>query len=382
MESALRIQTLYPEDDWALVRAFWYNVYVMEMKKQISHADHSKAQLEDITLQDGQIHCVFSGAELVATLRRNMVTELHPNSAQWSDFRLDSLKKLSGLSKVSYSSKLIVSAEYRSSTIMARLVSHAYANACEIGLQIDLLYCLPRLVPLYKRLGFLTIPGSRYQKGVGVLIPMALLLNDIEYLKGIRSPLCRYYKGTEMCGKAKEAFYSVYSDSVGVAVENSAAYAEVTLAGLIEECWDGAEVVPAKQTLSPDYWKELKAFGVTFRVAEQEVIIGEGEPSSHLYLVLSGSIEVESTINGKPRTLSVLGPGHVFGESSLAAPHKSTDTVRAITEVEVLSLNSESLQKKTAVNLEGQLLLLAIRAMVRRNWLLKKEIEVMHDGIA
>lgn len=153
MEDRLTIQTLNANDDWGMVQTFWYSVYVEEMKKQISSADHISKRLEDMTVQDGQVHCVFSSGRLVATLRRNMVTELGSSSHTWSDFRIKSLEKKTDLACVSYSSKLMLSPDYRSSTLMARLVSHAYAHACETGLQIDLLYCLPRLVPLYKQIG-------------------------------------------------------------------------------------------------------------------------------------------------------------------------------------------------------------------------------------
>ncbi|MDX1929132.1 MAG: cyclic nucleotide-binding domain-containing protein, partial [Pirellulaceae bacterium] len=91
------------------------------------------------------------------------------------------------------------------------------------------------------------------------------------------------------------------------------------------------------------------------------------------------SVEVESSINGQPRIISVLGPGQVFGESSLAPPNRSSDTVRAITDVEIMSIHSESLEQRIASQLEGQLLLLVLRAIIRRNWLLKNELEAI-DG--
>ncbi|MDX1927354.1 MAG: cyclic nucleotide-binding domain-containing protein, partial [Pirellulaceae bacterium] len=333
MEDRLTIQTLNGDDDWGMVQTFWYSVYVEEMKKQISSADHISKRLEDMTVQDGQVHCVFSNGRLVATLRRNMVTELGSSSHTWSDFRIKSLETKTDLACVSYSSKLVISPDYRSSTLMARLVSHAYANACETGLQIDLLYCLPRLVPLYKRLGFVAIPGSRYQPGVGILIPMALLINDIEYLKKTRSPFCRYFKGSKLTDSARDAFRSSYADATGSTEGPDVSPIETSLSGLFDDYW--GEVSQAKPTIKPEFWKNLTSFGLTFRVPEQEVIIGEGEPSTHLYIVLSGSVEVESSINGQPRIISVLGPGQVFGESSLAPPNRSSDTVRAITDVEI-----------------------------------------------
>ena len=377
MEGKLSIQTLYANDDWAMVHSFWYSVYVEEMKKQIASADHISKRLEDMAVQDGQVHCVFSSGRLVATLRRNMVTELESSSSIWSDFRIKSLEELTDLACVSYSSKLIISPDYRSSTLMARLVSHAYAHACESGLQIDLLYCLPRLVPLYKRLGFVAIPGSRYQPGVGTLIPMALLMNDIEYLKKTRSPFCRYFKGSQMTESARNAFRTSYGDATGYTEGCEVSPIETSLSGLFDEYW--GEVPQAKPMIQPEFWKSLTDFGLTFRVAEQEVIIGEGEPGTHLYIILSGSVEVESPINGQPRIVSVLGPGQVFGESSLAPPNKSSDTVRAITDVEIMSIHSESLEQRIASQLEGQLLLLVLRAIIRRNWLLKNELEAI-DG--
>jgi len=45
-----------------------------------------------------------------------------------------------------------------------------------------------------------------------------------------------------------------------------------------------------------------------------ETIIREGEPGNHVFLIISGSVDVYKTVEGNRQLITVLGSGEIFGE--------------------------------------------------------------------
>lgn len=54
--------------------------------------------------------------------------------------------------------------------------------------------------------------------------------------------------------------------------------------------------------------------------AQGERIFAEGEPGRHLYIVLSGKVEIFRRAGAKNQSLLRLGPGESFGEMALVLP--------------------------------------------------------------
>jgi hypothetical protein len=75
-----------------------------------------------------------------------------------------------------------------------------------------------------------------------------------------------------------------------------------------------------------------------------ETIVREGERSSSMFLVESGSVAVSiQGATGENRDLTVLGAGAAFGEISLLTGEPRTATVRAVTETTLVEIEKESL---------------------------------------
>lgn len=82
------------------------------------------------------------------------------------------------------------------------------------------------------------------------------------------------------------------------------------------------------------------------RYRPKEVVVRQGEPADALFLVESGSLVVRYTTGaGDSVTLSVLGPGDVFGELGvLLADHERTATTEAVEDVVVRILRREDFE--------------------------------------
>ena len=82
--------------------------------------------------------------------------------------------------------------------------------------------------------------------------------------------------------------------------------------------------------LPPDLLASLEGYGETRDFEADDVLIREGDASSHLYILLSGELEVfASKENGRELVYNTLRPGEYFGELSLDGNPRSA-SVRAV----------------------------------------------------
>ncbi len=73
-----------------------------------------------------------------------------------------------------------------------------------------------------------------------------------------------------------------------------------------------------------------------------QVIIQEGQPTSHLYIILTGTVSVSV----KGRRVAVIGQGEVMGEISLLDSRPPSATLRTETVTELLAISFEALRSK------------------------------------
>ena len=74
-------------------------------------------------------------------------------------------------------------------------------------------------------------------------------------------------------------------------------------------------------------------------------ILVEGEVGDTAYQIVTGSCRVLKNIDGKPREITQLGPGTVFGEAGLISARPRTATVEAIDDVSAMVVTREVLQQ-------------------------------------
>lgn len=94
----------------------------------------------------------------------------------------------------------------------------------------------------------------------------------------------------------------------------------------------------ALPTMSSEALAETAAKLAQKSFAAGETVIREGDPADRFYVIQSGMVEVSR--DGK--TLSRLGPGMFFGEVGLLTEQPRNATVRAVEDVELLSLEKSA----------------------------------------
>ena len=86
-------------------------------------------------------------------------------------------------------------------------------------------------------------------------------------------------------------------------------------------------------------------------------IIKQGDVGEKFYIIRSGNVEAVKEVDGKEELLSTLGPGDFFGELALLEKQPRVATVRAVDEVEVLTLSKDLFEQvvESSASFEDQL---------------------------
>jgi CRP-like cAMP-binding protein len=103
---------------------------------------------------------------------------------------------------------------------------------------------------------------------------------------------------------------------------------------------DALEGVPLFAGLDPADLDAVEQVSVEEDVAAGEVLIHEGEPGDHFFVLLEGEAEVRR--DGK--TVNRLGPGEFFGEISLLSDRLTTASVTASSPARVLLITPRDFQ--------------------------------------
>ncbi len=91
--------------------------------------------------------------------------------------------------------------------------------------------------------------------------------------------------------------------------------------------------------LNPDQLDAISSFTFQKAFGSGELIVEEGRTGNGLYVVISGEVEVVKGLGTEQQTsVTMLGPGQVFGEMALLGEWPRTASVRAVAEVECLGI--------------------------------------------
>lgn len=107
---------------------------------------------------------------------------------------------------------------------------------------------------------------------------------------------------------------------------------------------------PSIAALQADIVRLLRGSGSfqTVRFVAGEHVIREGETGDAAYIVLSGRLEVYKLEGGRPLALRSLGPGDVFGETSIFAASRRTASVRVVEDATLTKITSDLIEEELA----------------------------------
>jgi CRP/FNR family transcriptional regulator, cyclic AMP receptor protein len=133
------------------------------------------------------------------------------------------------------------------------------------------------------------------------------------------------------------------------------------------------EAVASRSEAVPDPERLRARFGRPFEAGD--VIYREGEPGTEAYLLEEGRVRLIKKVRGAERSLMVLKPGDLFGESALLAGAPRWSTAIALSRGVALALDHSTLQN--LVDRNPAVALRIVRQLVARLRDAEDQIEIM-----
>ena len=100
---------------------------------------------------------------------------------------------------------------------------------------------------------------------------------------------------------------------------------------MTEPSIDDLKRIPVFAELIPDELEIVRQATRTHAAAEGEVVFAEGDQSDFICFVIDGRLEViQKASDGRPVSVSILGPGEAFGEMALMEKSPRSATVKAL----------------------------------------------------
>lgn len=187
--STLEIRRATTEADRQAVYAFRYSVIVTELQVMVPTANRERRTVADPEDQTGHLFAAFEDGAVVGTGRVNFLRDglVEPHATLLGFTKLSRAER----DVVSVSSRYLVAADRRGSTVAGRIMHVWYPFCRAAGVEWDYILVKPELGGMYRRLGWLPYGAPVRHPEVGEVVPMRLHLNDEDHLRSISSPLVR-----------------------------------------------------------------------------------------------------------------------------------------------------------------------------------------------
>ena len=166
---------------------FRYQVYIEELGKPYSHADHERKRLTDPLDEKATLLYSAKEGKIVGTVRINWGEDVTAFKVFAKAFNL-AIFRCFPADSLSFCSRLMVHKDHRFSAVAGALSIAAYQLGRERGCQFNFAHCAPRLVRLFERMGFRQYKERFNDSEVGEQAPLVLVVEDIEHLRATGSP--------------------------------------------------------------------------------------------------------------------------------------------------------------------------------------------------
>ncbi len=352
MNTVIKMATTDAERD-AIYR-LRYEVYVEEMQIFGAAADHERRMLIDPNDADAHLMYATVDDEFVGTLRLNLGKDTPYSTEFEQTYNFDRFRPTTATEEMMVLTRFMVKEAYRGTPIAFQMI----AEVARIGLQEDVEIafcdCQPHLIRYYQRIGFRGYECPVYNDPeFGIMVPMAFIFGDPDYLKSIRSPV--------------HAIIAEGSTNAEAGHRIAALMGQPNVQDMDATDTDACAIydVPFFEGLESEEAKKIAAHGYVFDVAPGDRVIRQGQTARTVFVVLSGTLEVCNEYG----LCTEAHPGDVVGEPAfLLATRRIADVYAGVEGARVLSLDEGRLQR--LVNkpspLAAMLLLNLSKALARK----------------
>jgi hypothetical protein len=334
-----------------------YDVYVEEMGRYQSVADHGQRMLyEEVDKQSRISYAVVDG-EVVATARLTWGGDGAFPQRMIDQYGLAPFLAELPETAIAVGERAMVRPHLRGTDVLFKMMVSGRDWVSERRIQLIFGDCEPHLLNLYLSLGQRTYSKTNINSPeAGYLIPIVTVVEDVDYLRQINSPMAEHARDFGADARVPDIIKRTFAEGSAVVSR-----AQTTSASYWSEVHGALSELDANRISALDGFTEEEAA----RCLEKSTIIEcqtgdrvlkKGGVARNLFVVLDGTLEVRDG----DVVQAVFTPGDVFGEIAFLLERPRTADVYAATDVaRFISLSEAQLKKmiKSVPAIAAQLLL-------------------------
>lgn len=326
---------------------FRYQIYVEEMSKHLAEADHNNKLLYDELDEWAILLYAKIGTKIIATYRINIGTMADFPQEVIKFLALDTLSNCvieHGSPKFAYATKVMVTPAHRSSPALYLLMAKCYEICCYEQAQFLLGACNFHLLRLYEQLGFRRYYKNFLYPGYGLLVPLVMLIDDIQHLRKLRSPLFRIARKRQSVNTSVVKWFDTVFTS-NSSIINSQLTTEEDFWSILCKRLHGlpsAGITLLQDLSETEAKKLLHNCGILVQCAPDDIITFQGDVSYTYNILISGRLK-SLTFRRPSKEYST--PGQHFGANGLTEQNTHTESIVVTSSAEILVLSGTAFQK-------------------------------------
>jgi hypothetical protein len=321
---------------------FRYDIYVEEMGRYRSIADHDQRTFSEPEDDTARIFYATDGENVVATMRLNWGGDAPICDRQVEQYDLARFLKHIPCEQMIVGERFMVVRSHRGTDLIFRLFQTYLNLVNEKRVQLMFGDCEPHLLNLYLGMGFRTYAQRNVNsKETGYLVPLVFVPEDMGYLKQLQSPFVNVLRDFGDKAKVPSCLPDLLSSGRVVLSQTLTPrkeyHAEIEKAIQLAEnpthLFDG---------LTEDECQRCLSKSNAIECMSGDHLIKKGNVAQNMFAVLSGTLEVRVD----DRIVDVCSSGDIVGEMAfLLESPRSADVFVATDGTRVLSLSESNLKK-------------------------------------
>ena len=335
-----------------------YEVYVEEMHIFGDLADHDNRMLYGQNDEHCRLLYAKVDDKIVASIRLNLGKDGPFTEELKQTYNLERFNDVVRDEQLLVLTRFMVREEYRGSSIAHQMICKVGELCLKEDIEISVCDCQPHLVRYYQRMGFRSYDCDIYNDPeFGIMIPLAFVNGDLDYLKAIRSPLKTIFEQRE----CNTPFVDRCISSLGLpAVQNVSDIIPEHHEMITNQLCTNAPLFEGRPK------EDISSFinqGHLLHLAKGDRLIRKGQTAQTMFILLSGSLEVKDDT----RFIGRLYSGAIVGELSLLlCSRRTADVYAGEAGATLISLEENRLKKKLKSQSASWLLLNLSKILARK----------------
>jgi hypothetical protein len=334
------IQQASTEAELTAIARLRYELYVEQLRIFAETADHAQRTLaEPADATTSHFYAALHG-QIVGALRLDSGADVPFTSAAEAAYDLVRFRTTITDAQIAICTRLVVRTEYSATPVLLQLLVAMARFAAGRGIELILYGCQPHQIAFFTSIGFRSYRQVYNDPEFGILMPLALLTGDLEYLESIGSPLSAFLSPSPESKAAAHTLAALLSESQHHSGDGDvpAPWRElyrnlVSLPSDSPRLFDGLTEAEVRRLLAQSQLIEC---------APGDRVIRRGLMARTIFVVLAGALEVRE--NG--RLVRVARRGAVLGELAfLLDGRRTADVYATAAGTRVLALHEKNLRQ-------------------------------------